>query len=143
MLFNYMVNPYETILAARSNISNLKLGDTKFITRTLENKAKMNIKNSTNDFKKILPHHDFFAKSLGFYVDAGFDQNKRKWFWSNGNELKADHWFYHCSIHPHQPATDLAVTIIEKEILRYKSNKKSFMNFSWFKNVLKISQQAA
>ena len=129
MIFNYKVNPYESVIATRSNSSNSNLGDTNFITRTLENKAKMDIKNITNDALRIFPHHDFLMTSLGFYVDADFDPNKRKWFWSDGNEIKADQWFYHCSIHPHQPVTDLAVTITEKEILRYKSNKKSFMNF--------------
>jgi len=59
MIFNYKVNPNESVIATRSNSSNSKLGDTNFITRTLENKAKMDIKSITNDALKISPHHDF------------------------------------------------------------------------------------
>ena len=137
MIFNYKVNPYESVIATRSNSSNSKLEDTNFITRTLENKAKMDIKNIRNDALKILPHHDFFVTSLAFYVDADFDQNERKWFWSDGNEITADHWFYHCSIHPHQPATDLTVTITEEGILRYKSKKKLYIELKLFVVILK------
>ena len=48
---------------------------------------------------------------LSFFIDAYFDKNNRKWFWSNKNEIQADQWAYKCSNLPHQPATDLVVTI--------------------------------
>ena len=50
-------------------------------------------------------------KHLGFFIDAYFDKSNRKWFWSNKNEIQADQWAYQCSNLPHQPATDLVVTM--------------------------------
>ena len=56
---------------------------------------------------------------LSFFVDAYFDKSGRKWFWGNGNEIQADQWAYQCSNLPHQPATDLVVTIKFDEISKY------------------------
>ena len=56
---------------------------------------------------------------LSFFVDAYFDKSDRKWFWGNENEIQADQWAYQCSNQPHQPATDLVVTIKFDEISKY------------------------
>ena len=32
-------------------------------------------------------------------------------FWGNKKEIQPDQWEYQCSTQPHQPATDLVVTI--------------------------------
>ena len=50
-------------------------------------------------------------KHLSFFIDAYFDKSNQKWFWGNKNEIQADQWVYKCSNLPHQPATDLVVTI--------------------------------
>ena len=50
-------------------------------------------------------------KYLSFYIDAYFDKSNRKWFWGNKNQIQADQWAYQCNHRPHQPATDLVVTI--------------------------------
>ena len=50
-------------------------------------------------------------KHLSFFIDAYFDKSNRKWFWGNKNEIQADQWAYQCSFLPHQPATDLVVTV--------------------------------
>ena len=50
-------------------------------------------------------------KHLSFFIDAYFDKSNRKWFWSNKNEIQTDQWAYQCSNLPHQPATDLVVTV--------------------------------
>ena len=50
-------------------------------------------------------------KHLSFFIDAYFDKRNRKQFWGNKNEIQADQWVYKCSNLPHQPATDLVVTI--------------------------------
>ena len=56
---------------------------------------------------------------LSFFVDAYFDKSDRKWFWGNENEIQADQWAYQCSNLPHQPATDLVVTVKFDEISKY------------------------
>ena len=56
---------------------------------------------------------------MSFFVDAYFDKSDRKWFWGNENEIQADQWAYQCSNLPHQPATDLVVTIKFDEISKY------------------------
>ena len=85
-----------------------------------------------------LPHH--IATTLSFFVDADFDQSKRKWFWSNGIEIQADHWNYQCSTNPHQPATDLAVTITDKGTLLCQNNIEGiFSVLSWFERSLRNS----
>ena len=84
----------------------------------------MNIKNFTNDSQKILPH-DFFT-SLGLYVEAGFDQNKRKWFWSDGNEIKADHWFSHWSASNFIPVKSKKFEFLNLDYIIRFSLKKRF-----------------
>ena len=54
---------------------------------------------------------DKTEEHLSFFIDAYFDKSNRKWFWGNKNEIQADQWAYQCSNLPHQPATDLVVTI--------------------------------
>ena len=54
---------------------------------------------------------DIAEKHLSFFIDAYFDKSNQKWFWGNKNEIQADQWVYKCSNLPHQPATDLVVTI--------------------------------
>ena len=96
-----MTQPMLPELAKRSNTSDL---NSNFI-------IPENISN-----ENIWPISHLQAKPLSFFVDAGFDESTRKWLWNNGNEISADKWTYHCSSHPHQPATDLAITITYKGI---------------------------
>ena len=120
MIFSYKNETFEPRITLRPNGSNSESGDTNFITRESQasgKKASMDIKSLTNNFSNTwpLPHH--IAKTLSFYIDASFDQSKRKWFWSNGIEIQDDHWDYQCYTHPHQPATEFAVTISDKGTL--------------------------
>ena len=62
---------------------------------------------------------------LSFFIDAYFDKRNQKWFWSNKNEIQADQWAYKCSNLPHQPATDLVVTIKVAGNLHMPKQKKS------------------
>lgn len=129
MIFSYKNETFEPRITLRPNGSNSESDDTNFITRTshASKKASMNIKSLTNNASNTwsLPHH--IAKTLSFFVDASFDQTKRKWFWSNGIEIQADHWDYKCNTHPHQPATEFAVTISDKGTLLYQIMSKSLL----------------
>ena len=61
-----------------------------------------------------IPHYK--AIPLSFFVDASFDASRRKWFWNNGKEIAADKWTYDCSAQPHQPATQLVMTLTDRGI---------------------------
>ena len=63
-----------------------------------------------------LSHRHQFETLLSFYVDASFDRNKRKWYWSDGNEIQNDQWIFQCNQRPHEPATEYVITIVFKEI---------------------------
>ena len=121
IIFIYDAHPTESLISARSNASYSLANDTNFVIRTLENKA--NIENFGHKVHGIWPLG--FAKPLSFYVDAGFDQSKRKWLWSNDKEVNTDHWTYQCTSNPHQPATDRVVTITDTGILKIQSNDES------------------
>ena len=54
------------------------------------------------------PH---IASPLSFFVGANFDESNRKWFWSNGNEIQTDDWYFDCRFRPHEPATDFAIEL--------------------------------
>ena len=67
-----------------------------------------NLSISSDNFWSFQPH---IASPLSFFVDANFNESNRKWFWGNGNEIPSDDWIFDCNVHPHEPATDFAITI--------------------------------
>ena len=102
-----MTQPFHPELAKRSNTSN---SNSNFIIP----------ENISND--NIWPISHLKATPLSFFVDAGFDKRTRNWLWNNGNEISADKWTYYCATHPHQPATDLAISVSYKGIFQQITN---------------------
>ena len=121
IIFSYNKEPSKSLIVARPNISNSNANDTNFII-TLSNESSKSSKLpwqvtrsvNTSVYQWPLPRH--IAKTLSFYVDGSFDESTRKWLWSDGTGIKANTWDYSCFTIPHQPATDLVVTITDKEI---------------------------
>ena len=56
------------------------------------------------------------TNSVYFHVNGGFNEMNRKWFWHDGNEIQPYNWAYSCTSSPHQPGTDLAITISDAGI---------------------------